>query len=413
MKLKELFTYLLAGLLPSVLISYALNSIIFGFLSALAFLLIKNNYPDYFKKRYLLFSTFIASIVIGLLLDLFYNSGFDFRQITKRLAFILIPVIVVCSNKQQQIFALRVKVFFMSILSATLLLVGFFRSWLNRNMITYGNWDSETTEQFYSENMLLNWGELSYKRIFLFLDLHPSYYAFFSVVTLMIILFTPHIKINKWLRLTLVLLHSLFIILISSKAGIASLLIMMCIEFFRLRNPRKILVGTLVISSIIILSVSIPSTQLRLKQLFDSVFLKDKKVFTSSDLERLYLWNSLNEFSFNELSIGIGIKTSKTKINLITGEDKNIHNQYLQALISAGLLGLFLLIFFLLLPIKYSKNIFTYSFVTLLLLNLGFENMLDRISGIMLVSLFYGLFIFGDKTLFLEKTIISAHASKG
>ncbi len=343
MKLRALFTYLLAGLLPSVLISFALNSIIFGLLSALAFLLIKNNYPDYFKKRYLLFSTFIGSIVIGLLLDLFYNSGFDFRQITKRLAFILIPVIVVCSNKQQQIFALRVKVYFMSILSAALLLVGLIKSWLNRDMTTYGNWDSETTEQFYSNHMLLNWGELSYKRIFLFLDLHPSYYAFFSVVTLMIILFTPHIKINKWLRLTLILLHSLFIILISSKAGIASLLILMCIEFFRVRNSGKMLLGTLVVSSIIVLSVSIPSTQLRLKQLFDSVILKDKKVSQNSDLERLHLWNSLNEFSFSELVlIGIGIKTSKIKIDLITGKDKNIHNQFLQALVSAGLLGLLL-----------------------------------------------------------------------
>lgn len=412
MKLKELFTYLLAGLLPSVLISFALNSIIFGLLSALAFLLIKNNYPDYFKKRYLLFSTFIGSIVIGLLLDLFYNSGFELRQITKRLAFILIPVIVVCSNKRQQIFALKVKVYFMSILSATLLLVGIIKSWLNRGMITYGNWDSETTEQFYSENMLLNWGELSYKRIFLFLDIHPSYYAFFSTVTLMIILFTPHIKINKWLQLTLVLLHSLCIILISSKAGIASLLILACIALFRHRNPRKMILGTLVFSSIIILSFNIPSTQLRLKQLYDSVILEGKTVSPNSDLERLYLWKSLNEFSFKELCVGIGIKTSKIKVNLITGLNKNIHNQFLQALISAGLLGLYLLISFVLLPLRYSKNIFTYSFVIVLIFNLGFENMLDRISGIMLVSLFYGLFIFGDKTLFLEKAMILPHVSK-
>ena len=412
MKLKEFFPYLLAGLLPSVLISFALNSIVFGLLSALAFFLIKTNYPDYFKKRYLLFSTFIISILIGLLLDLLHNNGFEIRQITKRLAFILIPVIIIYSNKEQQIFALKVKVYFMSFLSSVLLLVGIFRSWLNRGLISYGNWDSATTEQFYAENMLLNWGELSYKRIFLFLDLHPSYYAFFSVVTIMIILFTPHIKLTKRQRLALLLLHSLFIILISAKAGIVSLLILMCIEFFRLKNPKKILLGILTISSIIILSLSIPSTQLRLKQLYNSGISQDKTISRSSATERLLIWNSLNEFSLKELSIGTGIETSRIKVNLITGLDKNMHNQFLQSLIGSGLIGLFLLITFLLLPLNYSRNIFTASFISLLFLNLGLENMLDRIWGIMLISFFYGLFIFGDKTLFIEKSVNLPHASK-
>ena len=412
MKTKAPFTYLLACLLPSVLLSFALNSIVFGLLTAMALFMIKTHYPDYFKKRYLLFSTFILSILIGLLLDLFHNYSFDFRQITKRLAFILIPFIIVCSNKEQQIFALRVKVYFMSILSFLLLIVGIFRSWLNRGLISYGNWDSETTEQFYSEDMLLNWGELSYKRIFLFLDMHPSYYAFFSVVTLMIILFTPYIKLNKWQRLSLLLLHSFFILLISSKAGIASLLILAGVEFFRLRDPKKMFFGTLVISSIIILSLSIPSTQLRMKRVFDSIILQDNTVSNSSAVGRLQLWNSLNEFNFKELSLGIGDKTSRSKVNLITGNNKNMHNQFFQTLISTGLIGLLLLMIFLFLPIKYNKNIFTYTFITLLLFNLVLENMLDRVWGIMLISFFYGLFIFGDQTLFIEKTVNLPHVSK-
>jgi len=48
----------------------------------------------------------------------------------------------------------------------------------------------------------------------------------------------------------------------------------------------------------------------------------------------------------------------------------------------------------------------------LLFLNLGLENMMDRIWGIMLISFFYGLFIFGDKTLFLEKSVNLPHTSK-
>ncbi len=400
MKPESVFKYLFVLLLPSVLISFAANSVFFVLLSLIAFSQLKSNYSQVFFRKLIWFSTFIISILLALILDVYNQHGFETRHLIKRLAFVLMPFIVFYSKKNHQILALKVLVYFMSALSFLLIIIGLIRSWLNKGKIVYGNWDSETTEAFYANDMLLNWGELSYKRIFLFLDMHPTYYAFFSAVVLLIILFTPYIKLRKWQGFTLVLLHTSMILLISSKAGIISLLLITGIEFFKAKNPKHMILGVLVLSLIIITALSIPSTQLRIERAYQSVVLKDTSATKSSSLGRLELWNSINDFSTKELIIGSGIQTSRAKVKELTGKDKNMHNQFLQAIVSSGIIGLLLLICFLALPYSHSKNLFTYSFIALLFLNLFLENMLDRVWGIMLVSFFYSLFIFGDKSLF-------------
>lgn len=401
MKPETVFNYLFILLLPSVLISFAANSIIFVLLSVIvAFSQLTLGYSNAFFKKYGWFSTFIISIFIAFLLDIINQHGFNTRLLTKRLAFVLLPFIVFYSKKSHQTLALKMLVYSMSILSSLFIVIGLIRSWLNKGEIVYGNWDSETTEAFYANDMLLNWGELSYKRIFLFLDIHPTYYAFFSAVVILIILFTPFIKLGKWQKWALVFLHSLMILLISSKAGIISLLLIMGIEFFKAKNPKQMILGLSVLSLITIIALSIPSTQLRIKRAYQSVVLKDTSVKKSSSVGRLQLWNSLNDFSTTELITGLGIKTSRAKVKEFTGQDKNMHNQFLQALVSSGIIGLILLICFLAMPSFYHKNIFIYSFIALLVVNLFLENMLDRVSGIMMVAFFYSLFIFGDESLF-------------
>ncbi len=401
MKPETVFNYLFILLLPSVLISFAANSIIFVLLCVIVALSqLRSSYSNAFFKKYGWFSTFFISIFIAFLLDIFNQHGFNTRLLTKRLAFVLLPFIVFYSKKSHQTLALKMLVYFMSILSSLFIVIGLIRSWLNKGKIVYGNWDSETTEAFYTNDMLLNWGELSYKRIFLFLDIHPTYYAFFSAVVILIILFTPFIKLGKWQRWALVFLHSLMILLISSKAGIISLFLIMGIEFFKAKNPKQMILGLSVLSLITITALSIPSTQLRIKRAYQSVVLKDASVKKSSSAGRLQLWNSLNDFSTAELISGSGIKTSRTKVKELTGQDKNMHNQFLQALVSSGVMGLILLICFLALPSFYHKNIFIYSFIAILAVNLFLENMLDRVSGIMIVAFFYSLFIFGDESLF-------------
>jgi len=360
---------------------------------------LKINYPPNFFKKYLWFSTFIFSILLALILDLYNQHEFDSRQLTKRLAFILMPMLICYSSKNHQRLALKALVYFLSLLSSTLIFIGLIRSWLHKDDIVYGNWDSETTEKFYANEMFLNWGELSYKRIFLFLDLHPSYYAFFSAVVILILLFTSIIKIQKWQRLGLIILHSAMILLVSSKAGILTLLLITAIEFVYRKTPKQMFLGLCIFFLIIISALSIPSTRLRFDNAYKTLTQKDD-VQQNKDQGRLLLWNSLNEFSAKELFTGVGIQTSREKIKNLTGEDKNMHNQFLQSLVNAGILGLLLFLCFILLPVFFSKHLFTYAFIAILFINLLLENMMDRVWGIMIISFFYALFVFGDQSLF-------------
>ena len=399
MKSETIFKYMFILILPSVLVSFAANSFFFIIASLIAIVKLRNNYPPPFFKKYLWFSTFIVSILLALTLDVYNQQAFDIGELTKRLAFILMPIVVYYSKNNHQRLALKILVYFLTLMSSALMIIGLMRSWLNKGNIVYGNWDSDTTEKFYANEMLLNWGELSYKRIFLFLDMHPSYYAFFSTVVISILLFTSIIKQKKWQRLTLLILHSAMILMVSSKAGIISLLLITIIEFFHRKQPKQMIIGIFIFSLIILSALSMPSTRLRIERAYESITQQDNPG-QSNSLGRLILWNSLNEFSSQELATGIGINASREKIKKLTGVDKNMHNQFLQSLVSGGIIGFFLLFCFILLPVIYSKHLFTYVFIALLFINLLLENMMDRVWGIMIISFFYSLFIFGDQSLF-------------
>jgi len=399
MKPVIIFKYLFILILPSVLVSFAANSIIFIMAALIAISQLKINYPPDFFKKYLWFSTFIISILLALILDLYNQHEFDSRQLTKRLAFVLMPILIYYSKKGHQRLALKVLVYFLSLLSSTLILIGLIRSWLHKGDIVYGNWDSDTTEKFYANEMFLNWGELSYKRIFLILDMHPSYYAFFSAVVILILLFTSIVKMQKWQHLGLLILHSGMILLVSSKAGIVTLLLITGIEFFYRKNTKQMFLGLCLFFLIIISALSIPSTRLRFEGVYHTLS-QQNNVEQGKSLGRLSLWNSLHEFSVKELVTGVGIQTSREKIKKLTGEDKNMHNQFLQSLVNTGILGLALFLCFILLPVFYSKHLFTYAFIAILFINLLLENMMDRVWGIMIISFFYALFVFGDQSLF-------------
>jgi O-antigen ligase len=294
-------------------------------------------------------------------------------------------------------------------MSSALILFGFIRSLLNRDKILYGNWDSKTTEAFYEHDMLINWGELSYKRLFFNLDMHPSYYALFSTIAILILLFTHFIDIEKPFKRALVLLHTVMIILVSSKAGLASLFVIFILAFFFDKEMKHRLILASVLIIIVISSLSIPSTQLRLQRAYQSIRSNNTEILDSSSAERIILWKSLGQYSVSELLLGTGIQTSRSKTLLYTGIDKNLHNQFLQSLVSSGFIGLLLLIYFLMLPLFYSRGMFIHVFILVVVLNLTLENMFDRVWGVVFVSFFYALFVFGKLNFSRKKPLKIDH----
>ena len=403
MKLDKIFNFSFILLVPSIIVSFAANAILLITLSIISIYQLKGNYSKDFFTKYGLFLAFFFSIIIGLFIDLALNYEFDISQVIKRAAFILIPFIIYYSRKHIQILSLKVFVYFLSSLSFVLILLGLIRSVLNRGKILYGNWDSKTTEAFYEQDMLLNWGELSYKKIFIILDMHPSYYALFSCIAIILLLFTGLIDIKKNWKRALLILHILMIILVSSKAGLISLFLILTVAFFSVEQIKQKLIVASVVAVIIVVVMSIPSTQLRIKKSFDSITLNNIELKTDKSVDRIILWKSLENFSAKQLILGHGYHSSLSKIHLYTGIDKNLHNQFLQTLVSSGIIGLSLLIIFLAAPLLYDQSLFTIVFIGLIVLNLLFENMLDRIWGIIFISFFYALFIFGELNFSVNK----------
>lgn len=396
MNIKNIFKYLFVLLAPSVIFSFAVNSIILVLCSLISIWFLRKNHSRIIDKKYILFNTFTLVIVIGLLIDLFHQNTLDFNQITKRLSFVLMPIVFSVSSKQIQNLALKTYVLFLTFLSSILLVAGLARSVLNRNQIIYGIWDSETTESFYKTEMIINWGELSYRRLFFFFDMHPSYYALFSIIAIIILIFTETIELKKLLKWTFVSIHVIMIIFLSSKTGIISLFIVFLAGLFIGQSNKNRLIGVFAFLLLALIIAKTPSTEIRLKSAYESLRLEKNILNLNSTSERLVLWNSITDLSLKELMIGVGNSGGRDRIVTSTGIEKNMHNQFLQGLLNAGFVGFSLIIVFVFLPLFYKRNIFTVSLVSIVFLNLMFENMLDRIWGITVISFFYALIIFGS-----------------
>ncbi len=406
MSIKNIFKYLFVLIVPSVIVSFAANSIILVLTSVISIWLLRRNPPKNVLNKYLIYNAFTISVLIGFFVDLLNQNTLDFNQFIKRLSFVLMPIIFCAASRQTQNLALKTYVFFLTILSSALMVTGFIRGVLNKNKIIYGNWDSETTERFYESEMLLNWGELSYNRLFFFFDMHPSYYALFSIIAVMVLVFTQAIRLKKPIKWTLVLIHVLMIVLVSSKTGVISLFMLLLAYLSMAKSKKSILISVSALFILVLIIAKTPSTEIRIKRAYNSMSSDDVLMNKNSSSERLILWKSLSDLSYKELFVGVGNAGGRNIILQNTGIDKNMHNQFLQNLLNSGIIGFFLLILFVISPLFFKRNVFTVSLISIVFLNLLFENMLDRVWGITAISFFYAFIIFGSSEMLNFKSEI-------
>lgn len=409
MNLKSAFKYVFALIVPSVVISFAANSIILVLSSILSFILIKKKNCKYDFKNILVFNSFSVAILLGFLIDFINNNKLDYNELIRIMSFILVPFIFIASTKEIRMFGIKAYIAFMTLLSSTLMIAGLIRAIVNRNEIIYGNWDSETTERLYQSEMLINWGELSYKRLFFFFDMHPSYYALFTILVIILLLFNQSIQLKGLTKKTLIGIHSIMIILVSSKTGILSLFIPLLIYVVGFYTKKSILIGAASVLFIGVMVTVLPSSQIRLNRAYDSLFLGNQALKNNSTSERLTLWKTTTDLDKKELFFGLGNTGGQKRITELTGIEKNVHNQFLQSMLNSGILGFLLLVTFVFLPLFYARNLLTFSLVSIVFLNLLFENMLDRVWGITVISFFYAYIIFGrNRSLHLKQRTASA-----
>ena len=250
--------------------------------------------------------------------------------------------------------------------------------------------------------------------------IHPSYlamYVSFAIAILMYFMLKGMIKgrIKRALAILLVGIFELFLVMLSSKAGILGLVLTIAmftsyIIFIEKRITLGLLTGGLLTATFLILFLLFPTSAERFRESSDDLGMKNVKtdVITSSTTDRIMIWWYSFEITNENFFSGIGTGDVKDQL-LDKYEEKdmsharelelNAHNQYLQTMIALGIVGLVILLLNLILPALYSVEIKHYLYLIFLLLvgfNFLFESMLETQAGVVFYA-FFNAFLFAIK----------------
>lgn len=250
--------------------------------------------------------------------------------------------------------------------------------------------------------------------------IHPSYLAMYVSFAIFILLyFNVNGRIRKpifrILSILLVILFELFIIMLSSKAGILSLVLTIAlfvayIIFVRKRILAGLSLGGIVAVSFMIMFLLFPVSAERFEQSRDALGEASVRsdVIANSTGERIMIWWYSFEITNENFISGVGTGDVKTHL-LNKYEEKgmsharqlelNAHNQYLQTMIAIGIIGLIILMLCLILPALYSlehKHYLYLVFLILIAFNFLFESMLETQAGVVFYA-FFNAFLFAIK----------------
>lgn len=248
--------------------------------------------------------------------------------------------------------------------------------------------------------------------------MHPSYASLYSVFALASIYYLvkqSFIKLNFLWIFTSILL-SIFILLLSSKAGWFCFFIFICYFSFNLLRKQKTkyviaIVGALTILFLVLNVYTKHRFLIRLPQwnkiieVIKGVDSENKKVTTSDDGSgsRILVWKAAIEVALENFWVGTGTGDSKDKLLLKYEEKKmvnelaiklNAHNQFLNTFIALGIMGLSLLLACFVIPIYYSFKNKIYIFLAFLSfcgINFLFEAMLEMQAGVLFFAFFFVL----------------------
>ncbi|HRY32955.1 MAG TPA: O-antigen ligase family protein [Bacteroidales bacterium] len=248
---------------------------------------------------------------------------------------------------------------------------------------------------------------------------HPSYFSMnlnFAISLIIILLIRMWTSLARGFRTFLIILIPYFftmVILLASKAGIISLLILLLVSLASLILYKK----EYVIGLIFVLLV--PFAFVGAYYLFPSSFYRltiaknylDGHTPLNLDSgdgtnDRILVWRSSVEVFREHPVCGVGTgdvkdvlmeKYRENQILAAMTKRLNAHNQYLQTLVALGLIGLLILSLMLLLPAISAirkNNLLYLLFLLLVGINFLGESMLERQAGVVFYSFFNTLLLY-------------------
>jgi O-antigen ligase len=234
--------------------------------------------------------------------------------------------------------------------------------------------------------------------------MHTSYFAMYLCFSIAIILtgLFDGAKLFKFQWLNLVCLAFFFagIILLDSKTGIITLLIISALYAFRFFSEIKIKTKHLLILAIIIftlgLLISMNQSSRFSKIIADyrAIDQPIEKIDESTEGKRVYIWKSAIEVINENLWFGTGVGNDNQALAseynekgyfFLAKKNLNAHNQYLQVFMALGIGGFIFFVAYSILPLYYGirhKDLLTISFAVIMIVNMLTESVLNRQAGI-------------------------------
>jgi O-antigen ligase len=250
--------------------------------------------------------------------------------------------------------------------------------------------------------------------------MHSSYLAMYICFAIAILLYFIErglIRGRRNLIGTIILLGLLeiFVVMISSKAGILGLVVVIVLYAVYILVVKKQLLrgmvaGGLFAFSLLIVFQVFPFSAERFQQsrndLGETSINSDE--VAGSTGERVLIWWYLFEITNENYLFGVG--TGDVKDNLLAKyEEKemisarqkelNAHNQYFQTMITLGIIGLIILLLYIILPVMYSlenRHYLYLIFIVLVGFNFLFESMLETQAGVVFYA-FFNAYLFAIK----------------
>ena len=380
-------TYIIR-LMGSIIILFTISGIIAG------------NYSVFKKKNVWIKLTTILLWLIPFFNLLFLNSVETYwNELEVKLSLIFIPIIVLIAvDLKIEIFNAFLKVFILGgIVAVTICFI-----------ISIYNF------YFLDNIMAFTYQNLSYFH-------HPSYLAMYLNFIVGILYYhsinpIKSFNINRPLTYILILLFTFFIILLSSRTGwISNILITTLFVIFSIKRKsfNKINFGFLLAIILIFTTIikRVPDVESRANSLINyishNIFETDKKTSSfSSSATRTIAWKCSLELISEKIIFGYGEGLSGVELNKLYKnkdykqlENKNLnsHNQFLQCFLDHGLIGGCIIIFFTIIMLFKSLKTkdYLYSlFLILITINFLTESMLETQSGVVFFAVFNTLFFF-------------------
>ncbi len=242
------------------------------------------------------------------------------------------------------------------------------------------------------------------------LNFHPSYMAMylnFAIMTVLTMMFSEIYYVSKQVSIIKIVLFSIVIIMLSSKAGILSMILTyMIFIVYLIIKLKKVKLGLIMILTVIVSCVGVftlvPSAYNRLKQGFDvaSKNKKDLKDEGESTSDRILIWNASSEIIKDNFWIGVGTGDVKDKLlekykekNYMYAYERklNSHNQFLQTFITLGVFGFVALLASLIIPLIFAikrNNLVHVFFLIIFIVNILVESMLENQAGVVFYAFF-------------------------